>query len=384
MSFFGRLFSLESQNDKFEKITAHLALPEDKDPWCYESLARRNLDRSQFSYERLTKLCCWPDQLLQFIQINRLAYIDIMHLHNKYATLFDEPLRSFITWLRVGKINNEKLKALKEDFFKNEDTSIPDRYWVSVLHEDNCYMYQLEEASATRSPNEDKHYKLFKLAKLASVERLYEDPNISVYVALYDLRGGHARVDDYFRRCLHYFLDNSEFMPDIETIPFELPKELDEYIELCSETDDHDIINRLAFFRNILRYLSYQILSFKQVFVNRNVDVYEDFLAINMNQIKEATYTYKYFWERIENKDVQDELLLISSTVDTIINIKRIQQRKRLQTPSYTVHTKGKRPELRLDPAVAKETRKRSRSFGYIGRSEVTRPNNLRLSETKK
>lgn len=356
-------------NEKFEQITATLALPEDKDPWSYENLSKMDYSRDKFSYQHLINIGMWPDRILQFIQINRLAYIDVMHLHHKYSKMFDKPLRDFVKWLRATKSSHStKFTELKNSFLNYEDTKISNAYWDQVLREDNCYMYQLEEESAKRSSNEDKHYKLFKLVKLALTEDLYDDNRLKVYVALYDLRGGHARVDDYYRKSLYNFMTDKDFSTDIEIIPFELPEELEVYIGLCSQAKDEDILTKLAMFRNILRYFGYQILSFKQVFLNKEIDVFEDLLDVKREEIKESSYTYKYFWEKIENKDVQDKLIIIGSSVETILNIQQVQKRKRLQTPSYTVYTNGKHSGIRLTPEVEQETRKRSRSFGYYSK----------------
>ena len=146
MDLIDRLFGSKAKDAEFDKIVSKIAIDtEEPDSWSYESLATQDLTRSNFKYEKLVELGWWPDKLLKFIQVNRLAYLDVMHLYDKYTSLFDRPLRIFIAWVKANNKLPPDLAASRKTLMTIKGNIIPDRYWNHVLHEDNCYMYQFEE-----------------------------------------------------------------------------------------------------------------------------------------------------------------------------------------------------------------------------------------------
>lgn len=363
MSFFDFLQNRKRKEelDKLDKETANIAIHEVEEKnarYGIERLKKYNLTKPNFSVVRVRELKLWPDDLLKFIQVNRLAYLDLMQTYSDYSNKFDESILNIVSYFKTQK----NIKEVNE-FLKIQRRKIPNNYWTALTDESNCYMYQIEGEDRERSSEENKHYRLLRAIRKC-ISNGYDDPLLKGLLILFDLRQAHSQVDEFVRKLLFEFIENHDVVFDIYFILSEMKDEMNEQLLNYSDCNDEELITKLKYFIDILGYICYKMLIFEETFQDNPKNFDEVLLEYTPTKLKSIGYVYTYFWERVESKDKQTILFKSGSGFNTIYNVTKIATRSITKTPKY-LRVSSKDESLLLDEEVDPEiisTRKRKNS----------------------
>lgn len=329
-----------------------------------ETLRSQNYDRSNFNYETLSKIGWWPDEILKFVEINRLSYIEFIQIFNNKCSMFDIPIRNAIYFMnQIPYCNDDQIRK----FIKHRTTDISDNYWNKVVDEDNCYMEGLE--SRNRSNNENQHYYLLcALIKLISYKNISIDnlilkpeyiKKIKIFIAIYHLKNAHSMIDDILRTILQSCI-NKETNLDIylPKIFYDMNSDIDKKILLYARsTSDNDLMNRSYLFRDIILYAVYKTTQFSFVynyyndFINNNIlsDFKDNYITpfnhskylslFTLNDIKRIEYVYLNLNDKIINKQQKTKLILENIDFTKLIekNESLTSNRPRILTPKYSL-----------------------------------------------
>jgi hypothetical protein len=194
-------------------------------------LSMIDTSREQFTYDDMVEFGIWPDQCLEFLQVNQSSYLEFSSVYGEISDMFDFVLRKAVSQMKhlidvmekgtlmregdgpaheekgpaheeKGPAQKEKEPAQKEkepaqkekepaheekesnsrplfpairEYLQSPDQEIESNYWEHLCGEDNCYMQELEDH--VRSPKENHHYLLIKAVR-EYLAALYDD-NVS-------------------------------------------------------------------------------------------------------------------------------------------------------------------------------------------------------------
>ena len=321
----------------------------------YTSLKKRNYDRRKFTYDTLNYVEWWPDKIMEYIDVLRIAYVNFIQSFSNKASLFDTPLRNSIYFMSQYKYS--EIKEIS-DFIKNHNTSICDKYLNVVIHEDNCYMDGLEDRF--RMPDEKKHAALLKaVEKLLSLEPIEHngimmDPDyiilLRIYIVIYDLKNNYAKLDSILRNSLMLCLTNEHAGPGLSfTFLTILEGQIDNGILLqlrkCKNIKKHfnKIFNCTYLFRDLILYGLYKTLQFKDIF-DQN-DTYRTTIFLNNNYkkiytddvIERLEIIYDRYVKKLNSRNQQNKLLLNNSDFEDLIKKKQYDISEMEVTPKYSL-----------------------------------------------
>ena len=279
-----------------EKISALLGIKKQKekihdspqpDPMSIEYFKQMNLSRDRFSYDILLDIGLWPDDILLFLEVIRIAYSDFISTYSLQANIFDEAIRN-ITWF-MNQRNYNKLPWVAT-YLRRGQYEIPDGYLNYMIAEDNCYMREIEDRK--RSENETKHYYLFKAIQdvledkdshsISSqrgcnaegdiavgdikLSKEYED-KLRLYVCVYSLKITYCITDDMCRNMLSTSITCEKKNINMTDFVGDMCIDMDERIlPHLKIINDRKMYNKFYIFRDILTYIHHVSLNFNHVF----------------------------------------------------------------------------------------------------------------------
>lgn len=270
---------------------------------------KQDLSRSRFDYDTLVDVLWWPDLILTFLKINRLAYIEFIHSYTSRSQIFDKPLREAVYYMQHRKYC--KLPEISA-YIKLDDMNIPDHYLIKVVNEDNCYMHELEERH--RSPNENKHYLLIKgLMKLITLGPIGDESSlldkeseklVRIFLLVYKIKNQYAVVDDTLRKILKSALQGFKLMMMLPKYFREMITELDETVKsvLRSFRDDR-LYTKIYIFRDLLIYAYQQTSEFERVFTGTKNE------SFSPEDIRRAECIYQYYHKLLTDRQTKSTII---------------------------------------------------------------------------
>lgn len=309
---------------KKEEITTNVNQLDERSS---DYLKKFSIPRSNFSYEVLSDVSWWPDEIVTFLEVLRLAYCDFINLHITKAALFDSPIRNAIYFMNQKPYSNdEEIKR----FLIGANFEICDNYLNRMISEDNCYMYELEDRN--RSPNEKKHYYLSRaLKKLMSfcpivaddlmLKKEYEEL-VRVYTIIYDVRTMYAVIDDMLRNVVRGAIKGNILGINLNNSFRELIAEIDEsLVPQLGKHHDDNLFNNVHLFRDLLLVASYRTSQFNHIF-NHKPDIGKESskkqisylinteLSFFDNEtIKRIEYVYNYYLNSLINRSLKNDVI---------------------------------------------------------------------------
>ncbi len=330
------------------------------DDASYVSLKNKNYNRSKFTYETLKYAEWWPDKIMEYIEVLRIAYVEFIQSFSNRASLFDTPLRNSIYFMSQYKYS--EIKEIS-NFIKKHNTNICDKYLNTVIKEDNCYMDGLEDRF--RVSDEKKHEALLKaVEKLISMEPI-EHNGISmdneyiillrIYIVIYDLKNNYAKLDSILRNSLILCLNNENTGPGLSFIfLIILDGEIDNGILIqlrkCENIKKHftKIFNCTYLFRDLILYGLYKTLQFKNIFdidEKYHTTIFKDEKYVELytrGVIDRLEIIYDRYIKKLNSHKKQDKLLLSNSDFNDLIKKKRYDPNSMQLTPKYSLKDKTK------------------------------------------
>jgi len=311
---------------------------------------KQNFDRNKFSYNTLLNITWWPDEILIFIEVLNISYNQFISYYITNSDIFDDAIRNVIYFM-----NQKKYKNITEisAFVNNSDFKINDNYINSVIKEDNCYMRESEKRP--RSPNEQKHYLLFKaLEKMVSISNIEDITDnelvlkkeylklIRIYVIVYNLKNMYCIIDDTLRNVLSSTLKNLNLNINLHDFFGDLLLDLNNKILIhlqfiyfiptdnCKYTDIHDnlLFNKVNLLKDLMLYAYYNCKQFNHLFnvksslqnipfswitaIHSNIEgvIYPTKIALaDEKSLKRIEYIYKFYLNLISTKNLKDNIL---------------------------------------------------------------------------
>lgn len=325
-----------------------------KDDKTIEHFKLQNLSREKFSYEILSEICWWPDEILIMLEILRISYTDFINSYTSNSSIFDVPIRKAVFFMHQSKYNNV---AEISKYLKNGNYEIQDNYFNRVICEDNCRMYELEDHK--RSANEQKHYYLARaLAKLLTFSPLsegdmvlakeYEDL-VRNYVCLYTIKNLYAVIDDTLRNVLKSAIDNVKLGISLDKFFHDIILDLDK--QVCKELkhlNDDQLFTRTFMLKDLLLFAQYSTAQFNFVY-NFKRDMSKDSEIHTISQLtpmesyspetnERIQYVYKYYLSILRDQYNKESIILENPDADyeTIVEkTNQIINRPRVTTPRY-------------------------------------------------
>nr|QBK90286.1 MAG: hypothetical protein LCPAC102_01990 [Pithovirus LCPAC102] len=324
----------------------------------YSYLRYQNYDRSLFSYKLLSSIGWWPDEIIKFIEIFRLAYVEFIQSFSNKASIFDTPIRNAIFFMTQRKYSK---RSIISKFIKNKSNNIEDNYLNLVIQEDNCYMDEYEDRN--RSSTENKHYLLLRaiqeLLTLSPIEyedyklkKEYED-KLKVFIIIYELKNMYAMIDNILRSSLCTFLECDDEGPTINlTILFDgfinetIDTKLLKYIRSCENNKKKymkNIFNSSYLFRDLILYGLYKSIQFRDVFdIHISYEKLSEFNEVKyiniftMTVIHRIEYIYKSFLDKLNYQKTRQQLILNGDTFTELMKNKNINDINIPISPKYT------------------------------------------------
>jgi len=306
----------------------------------------QDFNRSKFNFEIVSCLNWWPDEILHFLEVLRLAYVNFINIYLYKANLFDAAIRNAIFFMNQNPYC--KLPAISK-FLKTGNYAINDNYWLIVSNEDNCYMSELEDRN--RSPNEQKHYLLLRALEELLTQPLIKYNNmvfekdyehkLRIFVTIYNLKNAYAMVDDACKTTLQAAIDGISLDFSLNDLFKGMITEINnKMIFHMKKVNDIDLVTTIYTFYDIIAYALYNTTQFNHVFTPNLTqqlnpfasEFYQKFYTSEV--LNRITYVYSYYINIIKNKDYKDKLILETSDF-TVLQNKNIQLP--LLTPKYTI-----------------------------------------------
>ena len=295
----------------------------------------QDLSRKNVSFELVSKVKWWPDEIVVFLEILSVAYTNFINSYMCDCNIFDEPIRRSIYFMNQKKY--DKMNHIRK-FIKNCNFNIPDNYLSIVISEDNCYMKGLEDR--TRSVNENKHYLLVR-----ALDQLLESGQISegdlilgknneflirLYLCIYYLKNGYAVIDDFLKTILVSFIQKIDIDMSLDIFSSDIIKDLDvKILTKIKNFDDHKLYTKFNILKDLLLYMNYNTLQFDYVF-NHNTNYSDKYIgseklfcsdrSLNTETISRIEYIYKYHINILHNRYIKDNLLLQNIKIESIMS----------------------------------------------------------------
>ena len=313
----------------------------------------QNFSRENYSYNMLSSINCWPDEILLYLEILRLAYLDFINFYNLNANMFDVAIKNAAYFMFQS--NYSKLPNIAA-YIKYGDYKIPNNYWIHVVNEDNCYMHELEDR--VRSPNEHKHYLLFKaLKELIELVPIKDDDNIlkkeyedliKIFISIYHLKNAYAIVDDICRNILDACIKNNDVELSLQKIFKDIIVDINTVILYYSrKSNDQHLINSIYIFQNIILHGLYTTTQFQFVFNLRRTDINNDQtnnltpftspeynLLFKNDTISNIEYVYTYFLKILNTKNYKNKII---SEINDFEIIQKEINKLNLERPSIAI-----------------------------------------------
>lgn len=306
----------------------------------------QDLSRARFSYEILSETSWWPDEILLFLEILHVAYTDFINTYLANGSMFDLPIKKATYFMFLGCY--QKYSDISR-YVSQGDYRINDSYLNQVVHEDNCYMYELE--SRPRSINEGKHFlltqaleKLMSLAPISEGDQLLGKENeqvVSIFLCVYNLRTIYCTTDSLLRSHLVSLLKGRSpiggslilyFRDILEDIEGKLLSQMKLYY-------DATLFNNICIFRDLILFARYATAQFHHVFsfkrqFDENVGRLSP-LTYTEESMKRIEHIYHYHAARVaRNKAVSEVIAADKSVISSVAE--KDQESTAVKTPRYS------------------------------------------------
>ena len=360
-----------------------------------ESLRLRNYDRCNFNYNTLSTIGWFPDEILNFLEINRMSYIDFIQRFNNKSSIFDIAIRNAIYFMVQSPYCKDT--AIKK-FISHRTTDISDNYWNKVVDEDNCFMDGLEDR--LRSKNESQHYYLMcALTKLLSYKFISIDglvlkkeyiKKIKIFIAIYNLKNIHAMIDDTLRNVLQGCIQGDPIDLYLPSIFYGIYFDLDKSVLVhARSTSDSDLINRSYLYRDIILFGIYKTVQFSFVFnSHQEFVINNDLTQCDDNYLNPFKYEkYKYIlsdvdivriecvylslYNKLDEKKTKDKLIMENTDFTKLLeqDENRIV-RPRSTTPKYSMKKSEFNPNFPIFYIENDELKKKTKRKRIMSQSK--------------
>lgn len=302
-------------------------------------LKKQDLSRNRFTYDQVLDIGIWPDKILRYIEILRLAYLEFINYYSSNASIFDDALKNAIFFMQQG--NYSKIREI-EAFNKTGGLHVTENYFNTVKMEDNCYMAEIEDRQ--RSKSETKHYLLFKalvslLNTLQSGPIIYDQfyltdeyiKSIRIYVSIYDLKIRYAVIDETLRKMLKALLQGDTLSPSIILYLFliDTRNEVKDFIEPhVKRTLDDSLLTYLYTFMDILSFIIYECLQFKHIFTCTDNSSFLDYTnedpILSISVIERIQKAYGVFNIRLKEAEQRDSIVLRTDSFTDLIKCSKM------------------------------------------------------------
>ncbi len=323
-------------------------------------LKYKNYDRKLFTYDQLLDTSWWPDQILKFIEVCKITYIEFIQYFQNKASMFDTPLRNAIFFMSQKKYHKDHKEI--SDFIKHHMMTINDNYLISIIQEDNCFMDEYEDH--LRSKNEAKHYSLLnaviKLLTIYPIEyggKQFKEKHkiiLHIYVVIYKLKNMYAMMDDMLRQILRSFLIKESIhlhlptifetyiMHDIETQIMNHLKECDFQDKKYDQIEEEykQLFRHVHKFKDLLLYALYQTLEFSSVFnpKDKGLSTLDDekYKKLYTSKVKRRILlTYETYANKIKVQASRRQLILDGHKFDDLLKAKEHIDAETTASPQY-------------------------------------------------
>ena len=304
-----------------------------------EYFKTQDLSRNRFSYDTLSMIDWWPDEILTFLEIIRIAYIDFLNAYTSQPDRFDLALHHSTFFMTSPNPQYEKTDDIKQ-FLRCKDQTIAKNYINVVIGEDNCYMHELGEH--LRSENENKHYLFVRaLESLLDGKRVVVDGEfhlkeetsnlIRSYICFYHMKNFYATLDDALRNMIHMCLHNMDNGISLAEIANGLITEIETRVIVhLRRTRDELMFDKMCILNDLLLYMSYCTSLFHFVFnysrrsstdLNTRLTPFDDdnrrFTPEVVIRIK---HVYRYFLSVRHDRE-QKEQLIERASIEEVLSM---------------------------------------------------------------
>jgi hypothetical protein len=336
MDLVGSLFKLPNSGTKTPPPRTPKPSDNKEEPTDEKSSAffkTQKLERTNFDISILSKAKWWPDEMVAFLDILKLGYIDFISKF-EMTEEFDQPIKNSIYYMVHGPYSRYEEIAR---FVQHNEHSIPNRYVSAMVAEDNCRMYDLEVRP--RSSHEQKHYLLFNaLAELMKhtpisygkfVMDAKDESAIKRYMAVFNLRKYYAAADDVLRTVIQSIVTVSDVLLDVHLILEELLVDFEEtMIPQLRHTGDK-LFNKILIFYDLL---SYAVMRMKQCDIVFNGTSLQDTTSPSPRLL----YVYNYFKELTNSQSKKVEESSIGNIFgDMTKSVSKLNEELKMMTPRY-------------------------------------------------
>lgn len=314
-----------------EQKTPTASPPVELDIKSLEYFRNRDLSRTAFSYDILIDAGWWPDKILLFLEILRVAYTNFITPYTNNGTIYDEPIRTATWYFHDPKYRDEP--AVKQ-YRQIGNYEIPKDYLNKVISEDNCYMYEIE--SRPRSSNEQKHYYLVTaLTRMLDAGQIVvkdkplpreDEYAVRIFCSVIRLKQAYNIVDDTLRNILSGAINGVKLAMDLPSYFSNLIREIDETV-MCKikKVMDEQFFNYANIFRDLLLYALHEVIMFshvmgcKQIIDDAKAPIvrltpYAEYKFFTGDTIERIEYIYKIFVSQLIERNVRSKYAVTSLT----------------------------------------------------------------------
>lgn len=325
-----------------------------------DCLRNQDYKKKFFNYDMIKSIGWWPNEILEFIEINRLHYFKFIQYFEMNASIFDISLRNAIYFMNHPPYCN--LGDIPK-FLQHRTTNISDNYWNKVIEEDNCYMEGIEDRN--RSDHENQHYYLLKaLISLMNNDDISIDDlnlkneyynNIYLFIGLYHLKNMSAMIDNMFRKILYSSLNNDDttglFIPKII---FDLSNEIKYKVLYYAKLSKHQFFIDISYmFYDLLLYILWKSSLCSQTFIgtnnlhyhlykkyNKNINniIDEDFYikTFSYNSRERIYHVYNTFKRKYNIIQTKQKVILNADNFSELLNSNKVIKNNLISTPKYS------------------------------------------------
>lgn len=321
-----KIINEEETDDNRIKINESSDIMDNRMSNSLSFLCTQNFNRERFPYKLLMETQWWPDEILEFIQVCRISYIEFINSFSNEAEVFDEPIRNLIFYMIKKPYS---LIPTISKYVKNGRYEIPDKYLNYVIQEDNCYMDEYEERS--RSKQETKHNTLCRaIEKMLSISPIkynkYKLDQIDIdflriYIIIYNLKSMYVVTDNILRSTLKNFLINGYSLEPLQHYFNNLRSDIDSSIldhlhklrNISTSYCARRIFHCLHTFRDLINYGHYRTSVFRSVFDLKRPSPTE-LDAFDSEMVNRIHIVYCYYSEKLEIQQKRQTMILKDST----------------------------------------------------------------------
>lgn len=286
-----------------------------------EYFKTKDLSRSAVKPNILNSILWWPDEILTFLEVLRVAYLDLDGTYVSTADIFDTPIRTAIFFMNQKKYN--QLPAIKKYLSSPYYGGIPDNYLMYMIRESNCYMGSVDDR--TRAAGDEKYHLLAGALNTLLTKSPISDGDavlkpeyetlLRTYSVFYSLKNMYAMTDDMLRSLLNEYVNG-------EAIALSLPDYFNDtlgditvrlFVHLDRIKDDK-IFNKVYTFRDLISYALYSTKMFQYTYTgtsrtNKDMTPFPNDKTFSRAVLDRLRYVYKYFLDVVDEHNIKAQII---------------------------------------------------------------------------